>query len=59
MAYIPELTKSDLYKMQKKKEENGKIERARLLYKQGMSLYEISNRVGLTERMLVTKLGLG
>ena len=59
MAYTPELTASKLYKLQMKKEKAGKLERARALYNQGMSLYEISDRVGLPERTLVTELGLG
>lgn len=59
MAFVPELTQSDLYRMRRKEEKRRKIERARALYNQGMSLYEISDRVGLPERTLVTELGLG
>ncbi len=59
MAYVPELTQSDLYRMQMKKEKARKLEWARNLYNQGISLYEISKRTGLPERTLVTELGLG
>lgn len=59
MAYVPELTQSDLYRMQMKKEKARKLEWARNLYNQGISLYEISKRTGLPERTLVTELGIG
>lgn len=59
MAYVPKLTQSDLYRMQIKKEKARKLEWARNLYNQGISLYEISKRTGLPERTLVTELGLG
>lgn len=59
MAYVPELTQSDLYRMQMKKEKAKKLEWARNLYNQGISLYEISERVELPEWMLVKELGLG
>lgn len=59
MACVPELTQSDLYRMQMKKEKARKLEWARNLYNQGISLYEISKRTGLPERTLVTELGLG
>lgn len=59
MAYVPKLTQRDLYKMQKKKERARKLEWARNLYNQGISLYEISKRTGLPEWTLVTELGLG
>ena len=59
MVFVPELTQSDLYRMRRKEEKGRKIEWAKTLYTQGMSLYEISNKVGLPERTLVTELGLG
>lgn len=58
MGYEPTLTKSELFKMRKQTENASKLERARELYKQGMSLYEISERVNLPERILVAELGL-
>lgn len=58
MAYAPSITKSDIYNMRRQAEKEGKLERARELYHQGMSLYEISDRVNLPERVLVTELGL-
>lgn len=58
MAYEPSLTSKDIWNMRRKKEKESKVERARELYQQGMSLYEIANRVGLPERILVTELGL-
>lgn len=59
MAYVPTVTKSDIYNMRRRADKESKLERARELYQQGMSLYEISNRVNLSERVLVSELGLG
>lgn len=59
MAYTPSMTKSDIYNAKRKADKKSRIERARELYQQGMSLYEISDRVNLPERTLVVELGLG
>lgn len=58
MAYAPSITKSDIFNMRRQAEKEDKVERARELYQQGMSLYEISDKVNLPERVLVTELGL-
>ena len=58
MAYAPSITKSDIFNMRRQAAKEDKVERARELYHQGMSLYEISEKVNLPERVLVTELGL-
>lgn len=58
MAYAPSITKNDIFNMRRQAENESKIERARELYQNGMSLYEISDRVNLPERVLVKELGL-
>lgn len=59
MGYTPSITSSDIWKMNQRREKESKIERARELHNQGMSLYEIADKVGLSERVLVSELGLG
>lgn len=58
MAYVPSIKKSDIFNMRRQAEKESKLERARELYHQGISLYEISNKVNLPERVLVAELGL-
>lgn len=58
MAYTPTMTAADIWKMKQEKEKKEKLERARELFNQGMSLYEIADKVNLPERVLVSELGL-
>lgn len=58
MAYVPSMTAADIWKMKQQREKEEKIERARELFNQGMSLYEIADKVNLLERVLVLELGL-
>lgn len=59
MAYTPTMTSADIWKMRQQREQEEKIDRARALFNQGMSLYEIANKVGLPERVLVSELEIG
>ncbi len=59
MAYVPSMTAADIWKMKQQREKKEKLERARELFNQGMSLYEIAEKVNLPERILVSELGLG
>lgn len=59
MAYTPTMTAADIWKMRQQREQEEKIDRARALFNQGMSLYEIANKVGLPERVLVSELEIG
>lgn len=58
MAYVPP-TRREMYEMRMRREREDKLERARKLFNQGMSLYEIAEKVNLPERVLVMELGLG